>query len=219
MAYTTGALITKVQNKLDDTGFSSTKITDFLNDTQREIFNSRLFRFMETSTTFTSVAGQTLLGSLPSNFQIAIDLMITSPLNYLAKLEYVDFKVIDAIPAVISNTIPTYWYEYGGSIYVYPAPIDSSLTFTLRYYKTPTELVSSSDVPSVPEEFQELLVLGATKRALQHNDSYDQAGVLQINEFDPMLDQMTRRFGPRKQDGPYQVRLNRTRIPRSDGRP
>lgn len=211
MAYTTGALVTKVQNKIDDSGFSSTKIIDFLNDTQREIFNGRLLRFMETSDTFTATVGQASVGTMPTDFQMPIDMRITDPDGYVKKLQYVDYKIIDELypePTVNGNGIPDTWYEYGGQIYVNPTP-SVAVTLTLRYYKRPTELSTSSDVPSIPEEFQELLVLGATRRCLQHNDSYDQAGVLQVNEFEPMLNDMTRRFGPRKQDGPYQMRINR----------
>lgn len=209
MAYTLSNLVSQVQAKLDDTGFSSGTIKQFINDTQREIFNSYTLRFMESSTTLTATIGSAVAGTLPADYQIAIDLRITAPVNYAKLLLPIDYKELDSYnPAQTTNGVPSYWYEFGTSIST-DVPAVSALTYTLRYYRTPTELLADADVPVIPSEFQEVLVLGAFKRCLQLNDSYDQAAVIQINEFDPLISRMVQRFGPRQQGGPARMKVNR----------
>ena len=65
MAYTTGALVTQIQNKLDDTSFSTSILKQFLNDTQREIFNMRMSKFVEATQDFSTVISQDSIGTLP----------------------------------------------------------------------------------------------------------------------------------------------------------
>lgn len=211
MAYNVGDLTTQVQTKLDDTGYSTTTIRQFINDTQREIFNNYTLQFMEVETLIVGTTGLSSIGTLPTDFQVAIDLRITSPASLVGKLQQIDYKEVDAISTPNSVNIPCYWYQFGSTLNAYPTP-NAAYTFTLRYLKRPTELTSASDVPNIPEEFQELLVLGAFKRVLQAEDSYDQAAVIQINEFDPMVTRMVQRYSPRQQGGPLVMKINRTRV-------
>lgn len=212
MSYTLGTLISNVQAKLDDTGFSSANITQFINDTQREIFNNYALQFVEGTATLTSTANTALISTgIPTDLQIPIDLTVTAPAGYAGLLRYVDFKEIDAAyPGTVTTNIPTRWYSFAGSIYLDPTP-NQAFTLTLRYLKRPTELTGASDVPQIPEEFQEILVLGALKRCLQLNDSYDQAAVIQINEYDPMVVKLVQRYAVGQQAGPLKIPINRMR--------
>lgn len=208
MSYTTGALVTQVQNKLDDSQFSSTLIKQFINDAQREVFNTKQLRFMETSTTFSTVAGSDELGTEPTNMQVPIDLCITSPVSYGTKLNFRSYTEVDQWqPISLAVGTPTDWYEFGGNIKLYPTP-DQVYTITLRYLKTPTELSADADVPQIPEEFQEILVLGALKRCLEFNDQYDQSAFVDVS-MARLIDQMTRRYGPRKSTSPTMMRINK----------
>ena len=197
MAYTTGALVTQIQNKLDDTSFSSSLLKQFLNDSQREIFNSRMSKFVEKTQDFTLTVGQDSIGTLPTDLQMVIDLRITSPYNYANVLTPYDIQEFDVNfpqPALAGNALPTLWYRFGSTINVFPRP-NQAYTVQLRYFKTPNELVNDADVPELPSEFQELLVLGAYMRALEFNDNYDQAAIIK-RKFDEMLDIMTKRYSP-----------------------
>tara|TARA_R110000868_G_scaffold267_2_gene2321 strand:+ start:4251 stop:4889 length:639 start_codon:yes stop_codon:yes gene_type:complete len=197
MAYTTGALVTQIQNKLDDTSFSTSILKQFLNDTQREIFNMRMSKFVEATQDFSTVVSQDSIGTLPTNMQMVIDLRITGPAGYSSVLQYMDIQEFDARfpePSLSGDALPYIWYPFGTTINVFPRP-SQVLTLQLRYFKTPTELVNDADVPQIPEEFQELLVLGAFMRALEFNDNYDQAGIIK-RKFDEMVDTMTKRYSP-----------------------
>ena len=213
MAYNVGTIITKVQNKLDDSGFSSTILTDFANDTQRELFNSRFMQFMETSTTFSIASGASGLGTLPADLQLPINLKITSPVGLYKVLQPMSAEEFDSTfgsaNAILTQGTPIIWYSFANSISLYPIA-SSAVTMTLRYYKTPTELVNASDVPEIPVEFQEILVLGMYKRALEYNDSFDQSAYITV-KMDKLVDDMSRRYSP-KSSATTRMNINRRGI-------
>lgn len=197
MAYDLGTIIGKVQNKLDDSGFSSSILTDFANDTQRELFNSHFFPFMEDSQTFVLVAGTADIGTLPTNLQLPINLRISSPAAMSKVLQPITADEYDELyssNAVNTQGTPNLWIPFESAISVYPTP-SSAITLTMRYYKVPTELSNSTDVPEIPVEFQEILVLGMLKRALEYNDSYDQSAFIDA-KMARLIDDMSRRYSP-----------------------
>lgn len=198
MAYTLGTMISRVQNDLDDTGFSSSILTQYANDTQREVFNNRYFRFMQDTENYTLVASQASIGTLPTDFQQAIDLRLTTGglEKVLTPISIEEFDAMYPDSSTAPDGIPEVWYIYGNTINVFPEPA-STYTAVLRYYKTPAELVNTTDVPEIPEAFQEVLALGMLKRALKYNDSYDQS-LFNNNEYADLLDVMTKRYSPQR---------------------
>ena len=207
MSYTLSNLVSQVQSRLDDTGFSSTTIKQFINDTQREITNDKRWRFMEATTNLTSSVGSQSIGSFPADYQIAIDLRISSPVAYAKKLPFLDYTVVDeqySDQTIYANSTPMFWYEYANVPYIFPQA-DQVYTLTLRYLKTPTELSADADVPQIPEEYQELLVLGALSRCHELNDDYDKAAIVR-QKIDELLISMTKRYGFRLLDGPRIMR-------------
>lgn len=197
MSYNLGTIIGKVQNKLDDSGFSSTMLTDFANDTQRELFNSKFFKFMEAATTLAVTAGTESIGTLPTDMQLVRDLRITVPAALGGILQPMAVEVFDTM---LSSNItgvqgaPTQWYMYDDTINLYPIP-STDITVAMRYWKVPTELTTSTDVPEIPAEFQEILVLGMYKRALEYNDSFDQSAFITV-QMEKLIDDMSRRYTP-----------------------
>lgn len=210
MAYTVAGLTTQIQTRLDDTGFSSATILQFLNDAQREYTNGRMMRIMEASQNYTATIGNTDLtggGGLPAAFQAPIDLRVTT-LGSEGALFYMDPKEFDIAypqPTLAGNNLPTIYYRFGSTINLFPTP-DRAYAITLRYYKTPTELVNTTDVPEIPSEWQELLVLGALWRCHQLNDNYDMAGIVQ-GRVDEILNDYSRRMSPGKMQ-PAIMKLN-----------
>ena len=215
MVYNLGTVVTRVQNRVKDTGFSSTIIKNYINDTQNDIFNEYRLRFMETTQNYTLAAGASDItngSGLPTNFVQAIDLTLTS--SGLEKiLTYKNYKEIDFTYPDPTDTsanpsnVPNCWYLYGNTIRLYPAP-NSDYTVTLRYYKRPTELEDDADVPEVPSEFQEALILGAAYRVLQTKDNYDQAAVLE-NKYFELLTKLASRYSLAQTGHATQMRINR----------
>lgn len=214
MAYTTGDLVSRVQRRIRDTGYSSSEILEYLNDTQNDIANEYRLPFFQATQAYTltsGVADITNGSGLPATFAQAIDLTLTSGSEKV--LKYYDFTEIERMYPNVTDTtshpanIPSSWYRYGDNIYVFPAP-NSAYTVSLRYYKKPTELDADADVPEIPSEFAELLVLGAAYRVLQVKDNYDQAGILQ-NKFDELLQKLVVKYTQAQVGTATRMRINR----------
>lgn len=215
MSYIVGDIVTKVQKRIRDTGYSSTEIVDYLNDTQNDVFNEYRLQFMQVIQTYamaTNVSDITNGTGLPTNYVQALDLTLTSS-GREKVLRYVDTSEIDNIHPDPDDTsinpanVPNEWYFYANTIKTYPVP-NSAYTVSLRYYKRPTLLASDSDIPSVPSEFQELLVVGAAYRVMQVKDNYDQAGILQ-NKYDELLQKLVVKYSQRQVGAPTMMRINR----------
>lgn len=195
MAYNLSTVRTRIQKKLDDTNFSVATNNQFINDGQRDILNSRRFVFMEREATLTTTNGLDTVTGTPSDMQVPLTLRLYSPTNYATALPYLEYEEFDVSipnPSLAGNTVPTSWRVFNKTIYVYPIA-NGTYTLKLKYIKVPAELVNDIDVPEIPEEFSEALVLAGYRRALEHNDNYDQAQVIQI-QIDEQLNKMDERY-------------------------
>lgn len=215
MAYQLSDIITKVQKRVRDTNYSASEITDYINDTINDVYNEYRLPFMQTYVDyvlFANVADITNGSGLLPDFVQAVDLTITetgkeSQLIYLSYEEmarlYPDSDDLTAYPA----SIPQYWYMYDETIKVFPcSSVDS--TVRLRYYKKPTDLVQATDVPSIPSQFVELLVVGAAYRVLQVKDNYDQAAILE-NKYNELLQKLVVKYSVNQTANAIRMRTNR----------
>lgn len=218
MSYICGDIVTRVQQRVRDAGFSSTEIKGYLNDTQNDVFNEYRLPFMEATQDYTLTVGVSDItngAGLPADYVQAIDLFITTA-GQERTLPYQDIRQVDAnspdpddITSNPKNT-PQYWYFYALTLRVFPAP-NIAYTATLRYYKKPTLLSSDAAVPSLPSEFEELLVVGAAYRVLQVKDNYDQAGILQ-NKYDELLQKLVVKYSQPQVGAPARMRTNRVSL-------
>ena len=222
MAYQLSDIVTKVQQRVRDTGYSTTEIKNYINDTQNDIYNEYRLPQLEDTQDYTltiSNADITSGSGLPSNYVGAINLTITTS-GYEMLVPYKDYREIDSVYPDPTDTStnpanpPMYWYFYEDTINVYPVP-DKAYTATLKYYKRPTALSADADIPQLPAEFEELLVLGAAYRVLQVKDNYDQAGVLQ-NKYDEILDKLVMRYSQRQTGQPTRMRINNYAVRKSE---
>lgn len=218
MAYVLSDIVTKVQQRVRDTNYSSTEIKNYINDAQNDIFNEFKLPQLQATQNYTLTINESDItngSGLPSDYVQAVNLVITAD-NYERPLTYVDFREIDRFDTDPDDTdanpanVPDRWYYYNDTIRVFPVP-SSAFTVTLKYYKRPTELSSDSDVPQVPKEFEELLVLGAAYRVLQVKDNYDQAGILE-NSFIEKLQKLVNKYSRPQVGKPTKMRINRYAI-------
>lgn len=215
MSYITGDIVTRVQQRIRDTGYSSTEIKSYLNDTQNDVFNEYRLPFMEATQDYTLAVGVSDLTNgvgLPSNYVQAIDIFLTTQ-GREKLLNWIDIRVFDdKYPdgdgsSLYPNGVPDEWYFYAETIRLAPKP-DQAHTATLRYHKKPTLLSSDSDVPDLPSQFEELLVVGAAYRVLQAKDNYDQAAILQ-NKYDELLQKLVVKYSQPQVGRPVIMRMNR----------
>ncbi len=215
MSYILSDIVTRVQQRIRDTGYSSTEIKGYINDAQNDAFNEYRLPFTQEIQTYNLVAGQSDITNglgLPTNYVQAVDLTLSSGGTQMM-LPYMDVTSIDSFYPNPEDSvlhppgIPIYWYWYEQTIKVFPTPV-AGLTVSLRYYKRPTELSADADVPELPSEFEELLVVGAAYRVLQVKDNYDQAAILQ-NKYDEILQKLVVKYSVPQVGEPMRMRVNR----------
>ena len=220
MPYQLSDIVTKVQQRVRDTGYSSTEITNYINDTQNDVFNEYALPFMQSTQDYTLTIDEpdiTNGSGLPADYAQAITLVNTFNGNKEV-IPYIDFTVLEEEypdPEDLTqypSGSPLYWYIYDQTIKVYPAP-EQAYTVTLKYRSKPVVLSADADVPQIPSEFEELLVSGASYRVLQVKDNYDQAGIHQ-NKYDEILQKLVKRYSVPQTGSPLRMRIGRIRTSR-----
>ena len=113
-------------------------------------------------------------------FRLAKDASIGSSGNNLKPLDYKEYveKFIDQEDdtAVMGST-PRYVFRTPDNNYgLYPYP-DKAYTLRYDYYTYTTELEAAEDVPTVPEQYRQVIVDGATAFAYQYRGESQQYGI------------------------------------------
>jgi len=185
MSYLLSDVITRVQQKLDDSSFDTQTLINFANDTEREIFNRYRINLMEHQyDNIVTVTGSRDLSSLPTSppVQTYIQLIINLPVNYSKVIPYIEYEDA-AVDYPNFNLIgmgpPIAWFMFAG-VPTLLNRADKVYTISARYTIQPTPLTAVGDTPNIPEEFSELLVLGMFARALEFNDAYDQSALIRV---------------------------------------
>lgn len=174
MAYNLATLRERVRNRLDDEDFEQEYLDRAINYAQWDITNNGKFKFLETTTTLTVNQGDYAV-TLPTNFHEYQYLRVlgTNPYNITQKyLDYEDFIDTYIDPASAQKSPPYYWSEYAQALQL-ATPADKTYSLRLDYQRKATELTDDAHVPDIPEEFAELLELGAYMRIAKREDDYD----------------------------------------------
>lgn len=182
MSYDVNSLYLRVQNKLDDPSFSTTVLLDFLNDTEREVFNRYRINTQEQQIdTITTTAASRALTGLPGAVGVVvgqyISLRVILPVNYSMLLPYVEYEDADKYYPnyqLLGQGPPIAWFIFDG-VPTLLNNADKVYTLSAKYTLLPTPLVAGTDTPNIPEEFSEIEVLGMYARALEFNDEYSEA--------------------------------------------
>jgi hypothetical protein len=150
--------------------------------------NSREFGwpFTHSTATVTLVANQTRY-TLPANtqsidyetFRISKDAALGvagTTLRVLDYKEYVD-RAIDQESTTSVGAVPSYVFRTPDNNYgLYPYP-DAAYELKFDYYEKPTVLVNATDVPTIPEQFRQTIVDGATAYGYQYRGEAQQYGI------------------------------------------
>lgn len=194
MAYQLSDLITSVQQRAKDTSFSSSLITEYLNEVQNEVLGHRRYTFMETIDTDTL--------SLNSSEIVLADEIQT--INYLAVSVNGQNRAVEFVPQrtfyedIISTTAgqPGSFTFNGRSIF-FSSPANKAYTVTMHYTRRPSTLSVSTDVPDIPEDFREILMRGALSRVEEYRENYDIAAIHQ-RKVEDLSEDMNLRYGLRQ---------------------
>ena len=156
-------------------------------------------------------AGSVML-KYPANLSLAQGHVLTSPDGAQRDMEssylpWRDFNRMYPTPSSNKPGMPVHWTSYAGSIML-SHPTDKEYTLDIFYIKKPTKLVADVDVPEIPDEFSELILLGAYARIAKRNEDTDLAQQA-ISDYGGMLNKLVERYGYRK-TGPI-IMKNRQR--------
>lgn len=202
-------------DKLDDDEFDPDVVDNFINDTQRDIFNQYELPFQEKIFSGVIDPGLTIF-KFPTDVAQIQSQVITSPIDGVQhdlSNSYMDFRTFNKLyPTPANNQAGAIraWTLYGNNMLT-SAPTDQEYTMTIFYIKKPTALKQGTDIPDVPEEFSELLVLGAFQRIQERNEDYDQAAVTE-QRYNNLLNMMVARYGFRRADGPIVMKNQQRRV-------
>lgn len=191
-------------DKLDDDEFDPQVVDNFINDTQRDIFNQYELPFQEKIFEGTIPAGSTIF-KLPTDVALIQSQMVTGiPQFSTYKTDFRSFfKLHNDIANAPATSIQS-WTLYAGNVLT-SAPTDKEYKMTMFYIRKPITLKQDGDVPEIPEEFSELLILGAFMRIQRRNEDFDLA-LSTEKEYTDKLTLLVNRYGFREADGPIKMK-------------
>jgi hypothetical protein len=154
--------------------------------------------FTHQTTTQTLVAGQTRY-TIPADtqsvdydtFRISKDDTLGVSGITLRIMDYKEYtqKYIEQETTNNAGAVPIYIFRSPDNNYgLYPYP-DKAYSLTFEYYSKPTPLTAHGDVPSVPEQYRQVVVDGATAYAYQYRGEAQQYGI-NFSRFEEGIKQM-----------------------------
>lgn len=215
--YNLGTLVSEVKDELQDESYDDSRIIRYINQTYFETFGEVPYSFFEKTYKYETIDSGEM--QVPKDFQSAIRIVVERdkmkmPLKYLAPEKY--FAAYEGQKVYrytqIGNTIHFYLpkeYECDGDDVV----PDEFYTIKLYYEAKPVKLVNPTDVPLIPAEYGEILVLGALVRAERRRGNYDFAQIFDNHKAE-LITNMAMRYGPRNLDlgnralPPVNIRIN-----------
>lgn len=216
MDYTLQAIVSRVRtDKLDDDEFDTGVITRFINDTQRDIFNQFELSFQEKIFAGTLPATSTMF-SVPDDLALLQRAVLTNGTDVqdISKkyMPWREFSELYPAPASNESGDVSNWTSYAGNI-ILNCPQEDEQTLTMYYIRKPITLTVGTQVPEIPYEFEELLVLGAYIRCLKFNEDNDQAAYHE-GEYNKLLDLLVTRYGGRISPGSIKMANQQIKIRR-----
>lgn len=209
MAYNLLDLRSRVRVKIKDSSYSATTIDGFINDAITEIADLYPWVYFQKLVAGSLTVGDYTYEQQPDH-QITSKLILINPTGNTSYWDITDYRMpwqdfFNAFPSPdsLDNAQPAYWTEYGNQLY-FNCPVDIAYTLRQFYQKVPTELVSDADIPELPQNFREAIVLGASYRCEEERDNYDIAGVLQ-NRFNDRVSDLMMRLANDAMAGPDTV--------------
>lgn len=213
MSYTLNDLQTKLKTQVGDPNLDPTVTLDALNYTEQSIFDTFDLTLNSAQQTNAVAAGANVLTSaLPDDYQRLSSLYIASPVPLAEDLTDYFLKVKDfrtKYPASGYFAGPLKEWTFWTSI-EFSTLSSVDVVVKLDYIKTIPLLSDATDVPTIPQSFEELLILGAKIRIYEQKEDFDYAGQF-TNRYADLLEAFTTRYSTRQVDNQIVIPGARTR--------
>lgn len=217
MAYTFLALKNKLATQISDPNVDTTITGDALVDAEQEIFNKFTVTLNSDTQSNSITSGTRVLGSaLPTDLQRVNNISILTPISYAKSLKkyYLspdDFREqFTAYQQAI--TAPLSYWTYISSV-EFGNLADQDYTLLIDYTKYVPIMSADADVPTVPEAFRELLMLGAKIRIYEDKEDFDFAQQFQ-NRYADLLQDFLTRYSTNQIDSQPRIKGSRFRATR-----
>jgi len=213
LSYIFSDLKTKLQTQVGDPNLDTTVAGDALAYTEQEIFNKFELTLNSASQNNSITSGTNVLTStLPTDFQRTVDLVITAPANSAGSLKKYfvppdQFR--DSYPTIIAAGPPRIWTYW--TSHEFSTNADQTYTVKLYYCKNVPILSGASDIPTIPQSFEEMLVLGAKIRIYEQKEDFDYASQF-YNRYADLEEAFVSRYSVNQVDIQVQVPSGRMRV-------
>lgn len=202
-----------VRSNLDDMQYDGTKIDNAINWFQFELFNDTRTSLMETTTNLTLGAGAASV-AMPTDTQLLLNLTVTVPTVYSIWKKKTEQQTFDErYPGfdVYTARAVDEWTTFGNSLR-FSAPAAAQTTIRVDYLRRPVKATADAPTLEVPDQYEELVVLGAQARVMEVNEDFAEASQIRAN-MEPLMITFKRNEGRGgKTAGPTTVRSNRRRM-------
>ena len=192
MDYTLENLREILRKRLQDEEFDGDTLTLFLNQSLDEILGEDKYPFMQRIDKYTANDHGEI--NLPLGYASTFYIYARGPkearteLKFISPEEYFsNTRRHQMVYTVFSNTL---FYR----LHKTPEE-DEGFEITHLYLENPRPLKADTDIPPIPPQYMEILILGALYRAEQVRDNFDFAQIYQ-NQQDQLLTNMKMRYGP-----------------------
>lgn len=187
----------RVRLRLDDDSFEADVIDRAISDYQKELTNNNAFMFMETEDDVTLTQG-TVQTALPADCQHIVGLVLRSPLAYRTNLTkaYIDwdnFITKYPTPDLETSGAISAWTIYSNNLN-FAVPADQEYTLRVYYTRPSEEMADDNDICDVPDEYAEILVIGAVIRIQQRDDDYE-VSTYESQRQQAILSSLVKRYG------------------------
>jgi hypothetical protein len=214
MSYILSDLQTKLKTQIGDPNLDSTVITDALNYTQQSIFgtfDTTLNSAQQTNAV--ALGANTLTAALPSDLQRISSLYISSPAAFATNLtKYFmpikDFREVYPDAGVYDGTLQD-WSFWTSVEFARKSTAD--VVVKIDYIKYVPMLSAPTDIPTIPQPYEELLILGSKMRIYEQKEDFDYAGQFNSRYAD-LLEAFIRRYSTRQVDNQMVVPGARNRV-------
>lgn len=214
MSYVFSDLKTKLQTQVGDPNLDDTVAGDALNHTQQEIFGKfDLTLNSATQTNAVATGANSLTSALPTDFERVSSLYISSPAGLACDLTdfFVSpksFRTMYPDAGVYTGPLQdwTLW-----STIEFAVKSSADVVIKLDYTKAISFMSAVSDAPTIPQAFEELLMLGAKIRVFEQKEDFDYANQF-TNRYADLLEAFLTRYSTRQVDYQTVVPGARSRI-------
>jgi hypothetical protein len=210
VSYIFGDLKTLLATQISDPNVDTTITGNALIDAELEIFNKYDLTLNSATQSNSVTSGtNTNASALPTNLQRVRNINITAPIAFAKSLKDFYLKPDDfdtrftAFEQTVSGPLD-WWTYYDGSTLKFGHLADQTYTILLRYTKSVTIMSADADIPTIPQAFRELLMLGAKIRVYENKEDFDFAQQFQ-NRYADLLQDFVTRYANRQVDGQANV--------------